>query len=97
MEMERRSHEIERRAGERVAAECEAVLQRVLRQVGRRVVVEEQAAARAASIQAKQRRRDEIEVRSARLVRSQIVRLQGSTRGLGHGSLVRSQDSMIAR
>jgi len=64
MEMERRSHEIERRAGERVAAECEAVLQRVLRQVERRVAGEEQAAARAASIQAKQRRRDEIEVRA---------------------------------
>jgi len=62
-EMERRAHEFERRAGERAAAECEAVLQRVLRQVERRVTGEEQIAARAASMQAKQRRREEVEVR----------------------------------
>ena len=63
------SHDISRdlerreRATERAAAECEAVLHRVLRQVERRAAAEEQAAARAAGIEAKQRRREEAEAR----------------------------------
>ena len=62
-EVERRAQEFERRAGERAVGECDAVLQRVLRQVERRVAGEEMVAARAASMQAKQRRREEVEVR----------------------------------